>query len=330
MIAVRRQWLVVALLAGVPVLRIQAVKPRAAVAVLWRNPVDIGARDLYFGPGGKAHQPRPPFLFIEEDARGTNPKFVVKDGAGVLWTIKLGAEAKAETAASRIIWAAGYFANEDYYLAKVNVRNMAKRLHRGSGFVAHDGTVRGARLKRRAPEFESAGTWRWSDSPFRGTRQLNGLRTLMALINNWDLTDENNAILIRKGSGERIYLVSDAGASFGTGDLTWPLRRARGDLGAYSHSEFVSHESAQSVDFRVPSRPAWFFLFTPREYTSKLRLRWIGRGIPREDARWMGEILAGMSPRQLRDAFRAAGYSQEEAQLATRVIERRIADLRSL
>ncbi len=32
------------------------------------------------------------------------------------------------------------------------------------------------------------------DDPFEDTREWNGLRVMMALMNNWDLKDENNAI----------------------------------------------------------------------------------------------------------------------------------------
>ncbi len=306
------------------------ISKKAEHAVLLQKPVNVASRDLFFGPGGKSHQPRGPFRFISEDLNGTNPKFVIEDHAGIRWTVKLGAEGKAEVAASRLIWAAGYFANEDYYLDQLTVANMPARLHRGQKFVLNGQSVRGARLKRHSPELKAIGTWSWNDSPFRGTPELNRLRALMALINNWDLTDENNAILLHERSGERIYMVSDVGGSFGTGDLTWPLRRARGDVGAFAHSRFISRESDELVDFRVPPRPAWFFLFTPREYASKLRLRWIGRDIPRGDARRMGEILARMSVGQIRDAFRAAGYSPDECRLATRIIEERIAELRTL
>ena len=51
---------------------------------------------------------------------------------------------------------------------------------------------------------------------FTGTRELNGLRVMMALINNWDLKDENNAIYREKPVRDQIYEVSDLGASFGT------------------------------------------------------------------------------------------------------------------
>ena len=37
------------------------------------------------------------------------------------WKIKLGDEARPETVATRFLWAAGYFADEDYYLRDLRV-----------------------------------------------------------------------------------------------------------------------------------------------------------------------------------------------------------------
>src|SRR5881397_3772965 len=87
------------------------VAPRAEI---WRNPGDIASRDLYYGPGGKKHAPRGRFVFIKEDLEGSSPKFTVEDGDGVKWKVKLGPEAQPETAATRLAWGVGYFADEDY------------------------------------------------------------------------------------------------------------------------------------------------------------------------------------------------------------------------
>src|SRR5215212_4965370 len=80
----------------------RTVKTRA---VLWRQPHDIASRDLFHGPGGKSGQPRGRFRFIEEDKGGSSPKFVVEDANGVRWKVKLGDEARSETAATRLLWA---------------------------------------------------------------------------------------------------------------------------------------------------------------------------------------------------------------------------------
>ena len=59
-------------------------------------------------------------------------------------------------------------------------------------------------------------------------------------------------------------------------------------------------------------------------------MRWIGRHVPRSDAMWMGQRLARLSPNQIRDAFRAAGYSKTEVEEFARVVENRIALLNDL
>ena len=44
----------------------------------------------------------------------TSPKFDVEDDQHVQWRVKLGEEPQSETAATRLLWAAGYFVDEDY------------------------------------------------------------------------------------------------------------------------------------------------------------------------------------------------------------------------
>lgn len=89
---------------------------RVSVApILWADPGDIQARDLFWGPGAQDHQPALPVEFLAEDPKGTSPKFEVRDGDGKKWTAKLGLEAKPETAATRLLWAVGYSANENYF-----------------------------------------------------------------------------------------------------------------------------------------------------------------------------------------------------------------------
>src|SRR5450755_4206211 len=99
--------------------------------VLWREPTDITSRSLMYGPGGMEHQPHGTLTFVKEDMEGTNPKFIVRGEDGVKWKLKLGSEAKPETVVSRLLWAAGYFASEDYFLRDVQVKNMPSHPHRG-------------------------------------------------------------------------------------------------------------------------------------------------------------------------------------------------------
>jgi hypothetical protein len=303
-------------------------------AVLWRNPTDIESRDLFYGPGGKVHQPpNGTFTFIKEDLDGSNPKFVVRDQNGMKWKVKLGEEARPETVASRLVWAAGYFANEDYFVEDLRVQQMPARLHRGQKLVAPDGSVHNVRLKRQSKDEEKAGHWKWRRDPFTGTRELNGLKVMMALINNWDLKDENNAIYEEDSDStgsERIYMVSDLGSSFGTPGPSWPHAKAKGNLESYAKSKFITKVMYEYVDFQEPARPSYHFLLNLPEYFRRRELRWIGRGIPRSDARRMGQLLARLSPNQIQDAFRAAGYSPQDVAGFTAVVTERISALKAL
>jgi hypothetical protein len=304
-------------------------------SVLWRNPTDIASRNLFFGSGGKAHQPQGPFTFLKEDTSGTNPKFEVRDSEGVEWKVKLGEEARPETVASRLVWAVGYFTNEDYFLADLRVGNMPTHLKRGQNLIGPDGLMHNVRLKRHLIGQKKIGSWQWRQNPFIQTRELNGLRVMMALINNWDLKDQNNALYEEKRDGdssgpERIFMVSDLGASFGTTGRGRSHAISKGNLKSYTHSKFISKVTPSYVDFSAPSRPSLLLLFSPAEFVSRLRLRKIGKRVPRTDVRWMGHLLAQLSPEQVRDAFRAAGYTPQEVEGFTRVVEERITALNKL
>jgi hypothetical protein len=305
-----------------------------AKALLWREPADIASRNLLFGSGGEGRQPRGPFTFIEEDMEGSNPKFDVHDRDGAKWKVKLGAEARPEVAASRLLWAAGYLTNEYYYLEDLKVQGLP-HLHRGQNLVGPDGTLHNARLKRSAKGLEKVGIWQWASNPFVGTRELNGLRVLMALINNWDLKDLNNAVYQEKRNdaaegAEQIYVVSDLGASFGTTGVTLPVDSAKGNLDAYKHSKFISNITPDYVDFGAPSRPTLIETFNLPMFIHRVDMRWIGRHISRADAKWMGQLLGRLSPEQIRDAFRAAGYPPQEAIEFATVVQGRIAELNAL
>ncbi len=309
------------------------VVSRNAPAVLWRNPTDISARDLFYGPGGKEHAPHTTFTFLKEDLNGTNPKFDVRDENGVKWRVKLGVEARPETVASRLVWAVGYYANEDYFLADLRVENMP-RLTRGQNLVGPGGAMHNVRLKRYLQGEKKVGDWKWRENPFTSERELNGLRVIMALMNNWDLKDENNSIYKEKnsdeGGPERHYAVSDLGASFGTTGRSWTHALSKGNLKSYRNSRFIRKVTPEYVDFTVPARPALIYVFTPKEFISRMDLRWIGKRVPRSDAKWIGGLLAQLSPNQIRDAFRAAGYSPEQVEGFAAVVEERIAALNNL
>ena len=298
-------------------------------AVLWRQPTDIASRNLFYGPGGEEDAPHSVFTFVKEDLQGTNPKFDVRDENGVKWKVKLGVEARPEVAATRLVWAVGYSANEDYFLPELRIQGMPSHLHRGQNLVEADGTVHNVRLKRYLEGEKKMGDWRWRQNPFTGTRELNGLRVMMALVNNWDLKDANNAVY-DEDSKEQVYLVSDLGSSFGTTGRSWTAAMGKGNLGSYERSKFIGRVTPRYVDFDVPTRPALLIIFKPKDFFERLEMRWIGKCIPRADVEWIGGLLQQLSPAQIQDAFRAAGYPPEEVQAFSHVVEQRIAALSDL
>ena len=296
-------------------------------AIITRDLGDLPTLDLYYGAGGKEHAPDPngTYTFVEEDLKQTSPKFDVVDARGEKWRVKLGAEPQSETAATRLLWAAGYFVDEDYYVAELKVQNLPK-LHRGEEFVSPDGTVRGARLKRKSKDVKKLGDWSWFENPFVGTKELNGLRVMMCLVNNWDLAADNNAIY--ETDGERRYLVSDVGASFGsTGNS---VSRSKSKLDDYAKSKFIEKTNANYVDFVMHSKPFILTAVNVSNYRHRSRMEEVGKHIPRADAKLLGERLAQLSESQIQDCFRAAGYSQDKIDGYTRVVQQRIAELAAL
>src|SRR5262249_20789419 len=131
--------------------------------VLWQQRQRIQTHELFYGPGGADHAPdvHETFTFIREDVSGSHPKFDVKDSHGTRWKVKLGTEARPETVATRLVWAAGYAADEDYFVEEIHVDNMPARLHRGQPLLEANGMVRNARLKRVSDERKDIGQWKW-------------------------------------------------------------------------------------------------------------------------------------------------------------------------
>jgi hypothetical protein len=296
-----------------------------AIPSLWRDPGEIESLNLIYGAGSPEREPAGTLTFVKEDSAGATPKFEVVDQRGVHWKVKLGEEAQSETAATRLLWAAGYFVDESYYRPEIRVERMSK-LVRGNEFI-NGNIVRAVRLEpvRRPEEF--IGNWSWSDTHFTGAKEMSGLRIMMAMINNWDLKSANNAIYAVKGEPPR-YVVSDLGASFGkTGGIG---SRTKSDLEHYAKSKFIDETDSEEVDLKIKSRPFFLLAVDPYHYNKLTAREKVARDIPRADARWLGGLLARLSIEQIRDAFRAAGYSPAEVEGFANVVAGRIEQLKGL
>ena len=291
------------------------VDPGEGHPVLWKRPADIRSLDLFYGSGGRKGAPNlsDKFTFIGRDAKGSQLKIYVKDSENREWIVKFGPEARPETTATRIVWAMGYHTDDDYFVRRVQIEGW-------------HGDAANVRFKRRHNGFKHVGLWTWEHNPFNGTREMDGLKVLMALLNNWDLKYTNNKVVRpdKKSAmdpDERIYYVSDLGASFGkTGAIARKLHLP-GDPQAgtkdrpdqYAQESFIHGVDNGSVHFNYEGKD-----------------RSALRGIPVENARGMGMLLGRLSEKQLADAFRAGGYDDSEVRLLVHAMRERIAELQNL
>ncbi|MFL6228642.1 MAG: hypothetical protein ACJ741_07660 [Pyrinomonadaceae bacterium] len=287
--------------------------------VLWRSPGDVSARDTYYGPGGRASKPdlRRVTFVKESKGGGYSTKFRVRDGAGREWVAKFGKEAQSETAAVRLLWAVGYVTEVNYLAPCVQIRNApkpSKEVERcaNNGFANVRFEARPKSVKRLDP-------WKWDKNPFTGTRELQGLKTLMVLINNWDIKDSNNVVFqtSRGGGSELEYVISDLGATFGkTGGLPvfWRITRSRNDPAGFSHDRFIEGVRDDGrVNFEFEGKNTGLF--------NDVRV---------EDARWIGGLLSQLSDLQLVNIFRAANYTPEEIRTLRSAVRGRIRQLVNL
>jgi len=305
-------------------------KDEKGTPVLWRDPGDMRKRDLYYGPGSEALAPKPPFRFVKEVKEGGMPKFDVEDARGVKWRVKLGEEAQAETAASRLVWAAGYNTEESYYFNRADIDGM-KKLSRGQKYVRGNSVV-GARFESRRKNIKRGQEWSWRDNPFKNTRELNGLKTMMVLTNNWDTFKKNNKVLHDKDTNEARYTVTDLGATKGKAAGVG-AGRSKNNVRDYTRTRFVKKVDGDNVKFAYdlhPKKLGWFSVVALPYFIRHHKATNTMNKVPVSDAAWIGAQLAQLSDEQLRDAFRAAGYDRGTQDAYTRALRNRINELNRL
>jgi len=302
--------------------------------IIWQDPGNISSRNLLYGPGSPELAPVAPFTFVKEDKGGESPKFVVRDARGDEWTVKLGPEAQAETVSTRLVWAVGYFAEEAYYFDEVSINGLPT-LSRGRDYVTGQ-VVHGARFEPERATMISGSTWDWRKNPFDDTRELSGLKVLMILLNNFDARSANNRIIYVDGARgkEARYYVTDLGATLGrAGGLGGT--RTKNDLADFLSTKFVRGVDARDgvVEFDYDTRPrglGHLSVLHPFYYRHEVNKEKAMRGIPVAHARWIGSMLNQLSDEQLRDAFRAARYSESVQESYVAALRQRIGQLRDL
>jgi hypothetical protein len=275
--------------------------------VLWQEPSDIATRDLYWGHGGKEMQPDlRRVTLIKKETGGYSTKYRVKDASGHEWVAKLGKEAQSETAATRLMWAVGYFSDVDYLIPSVRIEGLKK-------------TFTNVRFSARPKGVKRIDGWKWDDNPFIGKPEFKGLKVMMVLLNNFDIKDSNNKILVLQndhGEAELKYFVADLGGTFGKVYGMPKIFRSfifkpdRNNPNAYAKTHMIDKVKDGRIRFHFSGKRSNLF-----------------KNITVEDAEWIASRLSQLSDRQIEDAFRAANYSPEEIRKLTQGLHERIKEL---
>ena len=108
------------------------------------------------------------------------------------------------------------------------------------------------------------------------------------------------------------------------------MKRSKSDELGYQKSAFIKRVTPSEIDFELHSRPLVFVAVDIPKYRERTKMELIVKHIPREHAKWIGQLLAKLSEQQIRDCFRTAGYSQEEIKSYTNAVLDRIIALNAL
>jgi hypothetical protein len=278
------------------------------MAELWRQPDDIAGQDLFHGPWGADNAPRARsvYRFVKPKTSGMNPGMTVVDEEGRTWSVKQAhhdrrwrPEGPTEVVLSRILSAVGYHQPPVYYLPSFTLRDtFGSRTEPGGRF----------RLDHRA--LRDRGEWSWQENPFVGSTPYQGLLVILLMFNSSDLKNSNNTLYEIRGPGrnpERRYVVRDLGIALGA---TGVVRPQRSDPALFEQLGFIRGVADGYVAFEYAGR----------------HQELVRRRITVADVRWAAALLGQLTDRQWRDAFRAGGYADVEADRFIRRLGDKIAE----
>ena len=334
---------------------------RSRRVAIWRDPGDVGKRDLAAGPG---EPPRPPFTFIEEHDTGSHPCVSVSDATGRVWRVKWGSEVRTETFGTRLAWALGYFAEETHFLPEGEIHD-ARELRRAKSLIDE------RRFTEARFELSESGvvrhfdahSWAWNDNPFVGTHELNGLKILMMLVSNWDNKDVRD---VARGSNTAIFehpfdSIATSSTSRSRSGSSTPHSRSGSSTSRSRSGSSTPHSRSLATEARyliidwgaalgawgsnIVQRGRW----DPKAYAEQSAnfitgvdgevVQWGYQGqrtadltenITRDDVRWFYRLAGQLTDEQLRDGFLASGATPDEAGYFTAAMRARIEKLREV
>jgi hypothetical protein len=299
---------------------------QVSATLIWANPGEVEILDFAGGPGGRDGEPKPPFTFIEESLSGTNPKVHVRDVKGVKWVVKFGSEVNAETFATRVAWAAGYFVEPNYFIPSGRVENLGD-LTRAKKYFKADGSFTEARFETRpgkgVKKLDGEQSWGWLQNPFVNAVELKGLKVIMMLTSNFDNKDVRD---VKRGSNtgifqvptegglENRYLVTDWGGSMGK----WGgfISREKWDCKGFRSQtkDYIKGVKGDLVEFGFSG-----------QHTDSFK-----NDIRVSDLRWLLQYVGRITDEQFRAGLRASGATSDEVECFTQSLRERINQMRRI
>jgi hypothetical protein len=299
---------------------------QVSATLIWADPGEIENLDFTGGPGGRNGEPKPPFTFIEESLSGSNPKVRVSDANGAKWTVKFGSEVNAETFATRVAWAAGYFVEPSYFLPIGKVEKLGN-LTRAKKYFKADGSFTNARFEARhgkgVKKLDGDQSWSWIQNPFVNGVELKGLKVIMMLTSNFDNKDVRD---VKRGSNTAIfqvptedglenrYMVSDWGGSMGK----WGgfISREKWDCKGFRSQtkDFIKGVKGDIVEFGYSGQHT-------ESFKNDIRV---------SDLKWLLQYAGRITDDQFRDGLRASGATPDEVECFTLSMRERINQMKRI
>ncbi len=249
------------------------------------------------------------YELVAKDRTGYSPGYDVRGSDGTVWSVKLGPEAQPEVVTSRVLWAIGFHQPPTYYLEKWTLVDKTTTQQPAG------------RFRPTLADRKVVADWSWYENEFVSTRPFKALLVANVILNNWDWKTSNNKVYeIRgeNGRARRLYVVQDLGASLGKTTfpalLNWfPMRGlgqgTRNDLGGFESQRLLKRVTPNGVqfDYRGIHKP-------------------LLDSVTVHDTVWTCELLSRLSDAQWHDAFRAAGYSDDQTRRYVTKIKAKIAE----
>ena len=317
-------------------------------AQVWQ-PTEVARKNILIGPENEVSAPLDSVVecdYVEskEKLSGRWPKFLCKTKSGDVIRVKYGAENKeiyAEAAATRLLWALGFYADE-VYPVHVKCRNCPENPFKPEEGKRSTFVFKDANIERNFPgetleEKEDQG-WTWKELDEVSVEEggaprshLDALRLLGVFLQHSDAKPDNQRLACYKtdledpdGDGKAfckkpILMIQDLGATFGSGVDVMKISRI--DLKAWDEKP-VWNTVLEAKTREKAGKAFCFGTITTSHLAGEEGLE--DPIITEEGRKFLAGLLSQLSDEQIRDIFRVARVDQLDETIEKDGSERKV------